>query len=111
MGVQCPGTRGGDSRKTEEEVEASQLPQGPRSRGRGVGTAGSGCQALLSAERTGEGGYLMVIISRGGGSGLVFLLCTLLNWGVWGVFFLNGHIFLLKMRGGESQRIASWVFF
>lgn len=28
VGVQCPGTRGGDARKTEEAVEASQLLQG-----------------------------------------------------------------------------------
>lgn len=72
VGVQCPGIRGGDARKTEEAVEASQLLQGPRSRGRGVGTEGSGCQALPSAERAGEGGHLKVIISRGGGSGHLF---------------------------------------
>ena len=62
----------GDARKTEEAVEASQLLQGPRSRGRGVGTEGSSCQALPSAERAKEGGHLKVIISRGGGSGRLF---------------------------------------
>lgn len=71
VGVQCPGTQGGDARKTEEVVEARQLLQGPRSGGRGVGTEGRGCQALLCAERR-AGGHSMVIISQGSGSGLLF---------------------------------------
>lgn len=71
MGVQCPGTQGGDVRKTKEAVEARQLLQGPRSGGRGMGTEGRGCQALLSAERR-AGGHLTVIISQGSGSGLLF---------------------------------------